>query len=86
MRGPVEEDQSGHVVGPGKRQHYHQVPPLVTGTQIVQFTYSTDSGTSDNGHSEEWTTSLQWTTYSPPPYTLSIHFGTSEEGRTSEQD
>ena len=32
------------------------------------------SGTSDNGHSEEWTTSLQWTNCSPPAYILSIHF------------
>ena len=33
------------------------------------------SGTSDNGHSEEWTTSLQWTNCSPPAYNiLSIHF------------
>ena len=53
------------------------------------YTYPTDlsvfSGTSDNGHSEEWTTSLQWTNYSPPAYILSIHFSTSEEGTTSEQ-
>ena len=32
------------------------------------------SGASDNGHSEEWTTSLQWTNCSPPAYILSIHF------------
>ena len=31
------------------------------------------SGTSDNIHSEEWTTSLQWTHCSPPAYILSIH-------------
>ena len=31
------------------------------------------SGTSDNGHSEEWTTSLQWTNCSLPAL-LSIHF------------
>ena len=30
------------------------------------------SGTSDNGHSEEWTTSLQWIHCSPPAYILSI--------------
>ena len=28
------------------------------------------SGTSDNGHSEEWTTSLQWTNCSPPVYII----------------
>ena len=28
----------------------------------------------NNGHSEEWTTSLQWTNCSPPAYILSIHF------------
>ena len=33
-----------------------------------------NSGTSDNGHSEEWTTSLQWTHCSPTAYILSIHF------------
>ena len=32
------------------------------------------SGTSDNGHSEQWTTSLQWTNCPPPAYILPIHF------------
>ena len=33
------------------------------------------SGTSDNGHSEEWTTSLQnGQTVCPPTFILSIHF------------
>ena len=32
------------------------------------------SGTSDNGHSEEWTTSLQWTNCSLPAYILPIYF------------
>ena len=40
---------------------------------------STYSGTSGNGHSEEWTTSLQWTNCSPLPIYC------SEEGATSEQ-
>ena len=39
------------------------------------------SGTSDNGHSEEWTTSLPWENCSAPAYI----FSTSEEGTTSEQ-
>ena len=37
----------------------------------VHYIYS---GTSDNGHSDEWTTSLQWTHCSAPAYLLSIHF------------
>ena len=41
------------------------------------------SGTSDNGHSEEWITSLQWTNCSPSAYCPYI--STSEEGTTSEQ-
>ena len=40
----------------------------------------TGSGPSDNGQSEEWTTSLQWTHCSPPAY-----ISTSKEGTTSEQ-
>ena len=39
------------------------------------------SGTSDNGQSEEWTTSLQWTNCSP----LLQYISTSKEGTTSEQ-
>ena len=31
------------------------------------------SGTSDNGHYEEWTTSLQWTNCSPPTYIIIVH-------------
>ena len=45
------------------------------------------SGTSDNGDSEEWTTSLQWTNCSPPAY-IYIYYpyiSTSEEGTTFEQ-
>ena len=40
------------------------------------------SGTSDNGHSEEWTTSLQW--IHPLPI-YCPYISTSEEGTTSEQ-
>ena len=36
--------------------------------------YTICSGTSDNGHSEERTTSLQWAHCSPPTYIFSIHF------------
>ena len=32
------------------------------------------SGTSDNGHSEEWTTSLQWTNCPPPTYIIAHRF------------
>ena len=39
MCGPVHEDQSGHVVGPRKGQHDHEVPPLVTGAQVVQLAW-----------------------------------------------
>ena len=38
----------------------------------MTMAYCNYSGTSDNGHSEEWTTSLQWTHCSPPAYILSI--------------
>ena len=31
-------------------------------------------GTSDNGHSEEWTISLQWTNCSPPAYIIAHKF------------
>ena len=41
------------------------------------------SGTSDSGHSEEWTTSLQWTNCVPPANNC-MHVITSEEGTTSE--
>ena len=41
------------------------------------------SGTSDDGHSEEWTTSQKWTHCSLPIYCPFI--STSEEGTTSEQ-
>ena len=43
------------------------------------------SGTSDNEHSEEWTTSLQRTNCSPPAYIYCPCISTSEEGTTSEQ-
>ena len=31
------------------------------------------SGTSNNGRSKEWTTSLQWTHSSPPTYIIIVH-------------
>ena len=40
---------------------------------IHRVRYAVYSGTSDNGHSEQRTTSLQWTHCSPPAL-LSIHF------------
>ena len=44
-----------------------------------------NSGTSDNGHSEEWTTSLQWTHLFAPCLYYCPYISTSEEGTTSEQ-
>ena len=41
MRRPVEKDQSGHVVGPGKGQDDHEMPPLMTGTEVVQLACNT---------------------------------------------
>ena len=42
------------------------------GNDIFKSLLLTLCGTSDNGHSEEWTTSLQWTHFSPPTCILSI--------------
>ena len=38
-------------------------------------------GTSDNGHSEEWTTSLQWTSCSPPAFIIVHTFLPPKKGQ-----
>ena len=59
---------------------------MVSGVVFNKFTPHNYlySGTSDSGHSEEWTTSLQWTTCVPPANNC-MHVRTSEEGTTSEK-
>ena len=42
----------------------------VNGELVYFYQYS---GTSDNGHSEEWTTSMQWENCSLPPCLFIVH-------------
>ena len=74
------------------RHTLHYRPIIYPTTSKVDYILLLQySGTSDNGHSEKWTTSLQWTHCSPcnghtvHPLPLNCpYISTSEEGTTSE--
>ncbi len=47
MRAPVEEYCDPHVMGVDKGAENHQVPPLMTGANVVHLTWRTMEGTSN---------------------------------------
>ena len=59
----------------------NEILDLLSHLSLQPFDGKKYSGTSDNGHFEEWTTSLQWTNCFPSAYYIS----TPKEGTTSEQ-
>ena len=59
--------------------HFFSGLPLRDLISLGLWTYTSNSGTSDSGHSEERTTSLQWTNCVPPANNW-MHVRTSEEG------
>ena len=58
---------------------FFPLPPLLLSVRVpaneepLSFCSYIYSGTSDNGHSKKWTTSVEWTNYLPPT-NCSMHF------------